>query len=310
MTLRFQGLAFSALAWLLLGASLWLPDIDAQTQLLVLSPVILLLGVPHGALDLVFARQLGVARSALGWSLFTIVYIAAAAAVVGLWWFAPGVFLAAFLLLSGLHFSGDPLGETPAPFRMLYGGALIFCPIALHAVEVTRLFALLAGMPAAQLIVSAVQWAAWPWIAAIGLAAITGAKHDLARSTELVSVAAVLTLAPPLIGFTFFFCGMHSARHVLRTRDYSNAGTFAHLLGIAAWPMLFTVAGVAVVSWLSGGKSVDARFAQLLFVGLAALTVPHMLVVERVRFTGWTLGRRTSTPPSRTARVAIGKTVD
>ena len=38
MSLRSQGLAFSALAWLSLVASLVLPRVDAQIQLLVLSP--------------------------------------------------------------------------------------------------------------------------------------------------------------------------------------------------------------------------------------------------------------------------------
>ena len=294
MSLRLQGLAFSALAWLLLGASLWLPRLDAQTQLLVLSPVILLLGVPHGALDVVFVQQLAGIRSALGWSVFTVAYAAAAASVVVLWWFAPGFFLAAFLLVSVLHFSGDPEGETPVLFRMLYGGAIVFCPMALHAVEVSGLFASLAGMPAAQSIVTALQWAAWPWVAAIVLAAIAGAKQDTARSIELVSLTALLIFAPPLIAFTIFFCVMHSARHVMRTRDYSDAGTLRHLLRIAGLPMLATVASVGVAWWLSDGKPLDARLAQILFVGLAALTVPHMIVVERVRFTGWVMGRRGS----------------
>jgi beta-carotene 15,15'-dioxygenase len=294
MSLRFQGLAFSALAWLSLVASWWLPRLEAQVQLAVLAPLILLLGVPHGALDIVFVRQLTCVRSVAGWSLFTLAYIAAAVSVVALWWFAPGFFLASFLLISVLHFSGDPEGETPALFRLLYGGAVVFCPLALHAVEVSQLFASLAGAPAAQSLVAALQWAAWPWVAAIGVAAVAGAKRDAARSIELVSITALLTFTPPLIGFTIFFCGMHSARHVLRTRDYSSAKTLRHLLHIAGWPMLASVAGVAVAWWLSDGKPLDARLAQLLFVGLAALTVPHMIVVERVRFTGWVRGRSTS----------------
>ena len=298
ISLRFQGLAFSALAWLSLVAILGLPRLDAQVQLVVLSPVILLLGVPHGALDIVFVRQLTNVRSAAGWGLFTLAYLAAAASVVVLWWFAPGFFLAAFLLVSAFHFSGDPEGETPALFRMLYGGAVIFCPLTLHAVEVSRIFASLAGMPAAQAIVAALQWAAWPWVAAIGLAAIAGARRAPARSIELGSLTALLTFAPPLIGFTIFFCGMHSARHVLRTRDYCSTGTLRPLLRIAAWPMLATVAGVAIAWRLSDGKPLDMRLAQLLFVGLAALTVPHMIVVERVRFTGWLKGRATSRGPS------------
>ena len=167
--------------------------------------------------------------------------------------------------------------------------------MTLHAAEVSQLFASLAGTPAAQAIVAALQWAAWPWVAAIGLAAIVSAKRELAHSIELVSITALLTLAPPLIGFTLFFCGMHSARHVLRTRDYCSHGTLRHLLRIAGWPMLVTVAGVVIAWWLSDGKPLDTRLVQILFVGLAALTVPHMIIVERVRFTGWVMGRSTPT---------------
>jgi len=220
--------------------------------------------------------------------------LTAAAMVVVVWWLAPGFFLAAFLLISAFHFSGDPEGETPAWFRALYGGAVILCPLLLHAAEVTELFAFLAGDAAAQAIVVALAWAAGPWVAAIGVAAIATAPRDRVRSIELVSMAALLSLAPPLIGFTFFFCCMHSARHVLRTRDYSHAGTLRHLLRISAWPMGITLAGVAIVWWLSDGKPLEMRLAQLLFVGLAALTVPHMMVVERVRFTGWLMGRSES----------------
>ena len=294
MSLRVQGLVFSAVAWLSLVLSLWLPVLDAQLQLAVLSPMILLLGVPHGALEIVYVRQLMSVRTASAWGLLTVAYLAAAAAVVVLWRFAPGVFLVMFLLISALHFSGDPEGATSAWFRLLYGGAIILCPMALHATEVSQLFAALAGQGAAQIIVNALQCAEWPWTAAIGLAAIIGVRRDLASSIELVSVTALLSLAPPLIAFTLFFCAMHSARHVLRTRDYSDAGTLQHLLRVASWPMFGTLIGSAIAWWLSNGTPLDTRLAQLLFVGLAALTVPHMIVIERVRFSGWVMGRSAS----------------
>lgn len=63
---------------------------------------------------------------------------------------------------------------------------------------------------------------------------------------------------------------------------------------IAGWPMTITVAGVAIAWWLSDGTPLDLRLTQILFVGLAALTVPHMILVERVRFTGWVMGRSMS----------------
>ena len=305
ISIRFQGLAFSALAWLSVAATLWSPQIDVQTQLVLLSPIILVLGVPHGALDIVFVRQLVDIRSTAGWCLFTTAYLSAAASVVVLWWLSPGLFLAAFLLISVFHFSGDPNGETPAIVRTLYGGAVILCPLVLHVSDVTRLFTFLAGLPAAQTIVAALEWAAWPWLGAIGLAATAGLKRVPARSVELLSVTALLTFLPPLIGFTIFFCGMHSARHVLRTRDYSGARTIRNLLRSSVWPMLATVVGGALVWWIFDGRPLDMRLAQLLFVGLAALTVPHMIVVERVRFTGWVLGRNTLQKP-----ISYGKAYD
>lgn len=294
MNLQSQGLLFSLVTWVALLALPLLPHLSTEVQLMVLSPIILFMGVPHGALDIVFARQFVGVRSTMEWGLFALAYVAGAAFVVGFWWVAPGFFLAGFLLISVFHFSGDPEGDTPAWFRLLYGGSVILCPLALHQSEVLNVFAYLAGVPNAQIIVAILNWAAWPWAIAIGVVAITGVKRQPIRNVELVSVAALLIFVPPLLGFTLYFCGMHSARHVLRTRDYSHEGNLRSLLRIAFWPMSITVVGVAIAWWLSNESPLDMRLAQLIFVGLAALTVPHMIVIEKVRLTGWTAGRSVS----------------
>ena len=66
MNLVFQGRLFNTIAWPALLAMPFLPRLDTQDQLLVLAPIILLMGVPHGALDIVFARQFVGVRSIVG----------------------------------------------------------------------------------------------------------------------------------------------------------------------------------------------------------------------------------------------------
>lgn len=292
MNLKSQGLLFCFISWAALWAMPLLPRLSIEAQLLILSPVILVMGVPHGALDVIFARQYVGVRSVAGWSLFGFSYIAAATFVVGFWWITPGIFLAAFLLISIFHFSGDPEGETSVLFRTLYGGSVILCPLIIHAEQVTGIFALVVGFADAQMIVLTLNWAAWPWMVAIGLVSIAGMQRQPLSSFELVSVAALMTLAPPLTGFTLFFCGMHSARHVLRTHAYSKEKSYSALLMLAFIPMSITVAGVISAWWLFDGTQLDERLTQLIFVGLASLTVPHMVVVEKVRLTGWQVERR------------------
>jgi Brp/Blh family beta-carotene 15,15'-monooxygenase len=90
-------------------------------------------------------------------------------------------------------------------------------------------------------------------------------------------------VAQPLIAFTVYFCGMHSLRHLLRTQQYVNLPV-SRLLWICLLPMLGTSALVAL-GWLYlPTSSYDSRILQFVFVTLAALTVPHMLLVDRARY--------------------------
>ena len=105
--------------------------------------------------------------------------------------------------------------------------------------------------------------------------------------------AALALLAPPLLGFAVFFCAMHSARHIVRTWHYVGAGLgqAARLGRAALLPTLGTLALGATVAYCWRTQPLEAGLIQWLFVGLAALTVPHMALVEPVRWHGWVRGR-------------------
>jgi Brp/Blh family beta-carotene 15,15'-monooxygenase len=181
---------------------------------------------------------------------------------------------------------GDPAPETPVISRILYGGAIIVLPTILHPGEVTRLFSFLVGTEAAA-IVAWLQLLGWPWL--IGLAFGTAAlsRRDWLTGVEMMAVAGLAVVTPPLLAFTIFFCGMHSARHILRTVDYARPLS-AVVLWVVSMPPTLGILVMFVAAWdFLPPLPMDARATQLVFVGLAALTVPHMAVVERVRLAGW-----------------------
>ena len=48
-----------------------------------------------------------------------------------------------------------------------------------------------------------------------------------------------------------------------------------------------TAAAAPVAFHLLEGAPIDARTLQVVFIGLAALTVPHMMLIEPLRLRGW-----------------------
>ena len=292
--LRIQGFLFSLCA---LGAAAFFAlvgsqkgGVNDQSGLIILATLILLLGVPHGAFDTIFAYRLYDLRKPTDWMLFAMIYLLLAAVVVAVWWWAPMGFLILFLLISAAHFSGDPEEGTPHATRILYGGSVLLLPALFHSEEMAQLFGLLVGNEPALLLMPWIKLIAWIWLPCVAIGVILLAWSDWLGAMEIASVVLLSVAAPPLIAFTLFFCGMHSARHILRTIDYSGSLSRRLLALSALLPMI----GVAVVSalawWFLKGKSLDERLIQIVFVGLAALTVPHMALVERVRFSGWIKG--------------------
>lgn len=264
-------------------AALALAEPPRAWQLAALAPLVALLGVPHGALDHRLAGllwPLGTPRQHLA---FLAGYLGSAAAVLVLWIAAPAAALALFLGYSALHFSDDWRGELPFAGRALAGLAIVAAPAAAHGPEVAAIFSGLAPPGGAAAVASALGRAGEAALPALALLVAIETRRRPALALELASIAAAALLLPPLAYFAVYFCGVHSPRHLLSASAALGLGPARGAL--AALPItLVTLAGAAVAAAVlsARGAAADAVTLKAVFIGLAALTVPHMILVDRV----------------------------
>ena len=278
-----QGLIFGVVATVISLVSVLAPSVDPLASLLLIATLIFFLGVPHGALDPCFAQKLLAVKGWQGWLFFVVIYLSLAGGVVVVWWQAPLVFMSGFLIISILHFSRDLAPTTAKITALLYGGTVIVLPTLFYFSEMLELFTLIVYAENAETIVVALRALAWPWVAALAISLCFEVNKNWRVGFEIFSVSLLALAAQPLIAFTVYFCGMHSLRHMLRTQQYVNLPV-SRLLWICLLPML-GVSVLVTLGWLYlPATSYDSRILQFVFVTLAALTVPHMLLVDRARY--------------------------
>lgn len=289
--LRGQGLVFCAIALTSVAFIFLAGGLSASLQVAWAAALIALLGVPHGALDAVFARTLFGVSDFKGWALFSLLYCGVAASVVGIWFVVPTVFLAAFLVSSALHFGGDPQHGARMPTRLLYGGAVIVLPALRHSAELQQLLGWVAGPASAAHITPLLEQLAVPWLAATVVGCALQVMTSKLAGLEWAALALLAVVAPPLVAFTIYFCAMHSPRHALKTLAHLSDRETRRAVALALWPSLAVWMAMAMTLWLVNGRQLQpwsdqAAVIQVTFVGLAALTLPHMLLISRARRLG------------------------
>ncbi|MFZ4508797.1 MAG: Brp/Blh family beta-carotene 15,15'-dioxygenase [Fimbriimonas sp.] len=281
----------SAVALVLVSALLTRPDTGAD--LLVAGALIVALGVPHGALDVLYLRKILRVRPTSRLLLALLGYVGVAVGVVVVWLLSPVVFLMGFLAASGFHFSGDPEEGASTLMRISVGMGVIALPSLRHGQELEYLYGLLTNPSAASVLVQISLPLAMlvVGIAVVALIVETTRKR-YGNALELIGILLTATFVSPLLAFTTYFCLMHSARHILRTVELANLRWRAMLVECTL-PMLSVLVVGAVAFRLSPAKGLDAKVIQILFVSLAALTAPHMIIVEPIRFRGWRVKTKT-----------------
>ncbi len=282
----------------------------ARTAGLPIAVVGALLGVPHGAVDHLLPwwwgnpnrTTPGGARgsTAARLGIFTVAYALVAAAALTALLVAPTPTLLVFFLLSAVHFGrGEVLTSAERASRPVPRAGADWTVAAAHGLVVVGLLFWIRPADTNPLLGPLSPWlareavASRSWglalVAVVAVVALTrlllGHRH--LEAGELVLLAVVFTIAPPLAAFGVYFGGWHALRHTGRLLDLARRrrsdtghpdagwGPAGLLLArSAALPSLAALGTVAALWWGRDLVSLQAEVGVLL-----ALTFPHAAVV-------------------------------
>jgi Brp/Blh family beta-carotene 15,15'-monooxygenase len=257
----------------------------------------LLAGLPHGAVDhLVPARRLGWGRARL--AAFALGYAVLAVLAWLVFEAVPGPALVVFVALSAWHFgtgetafadlrAGRPVRRAALPAAVT-GALVLLVPLVRGADQAAPVVAAVVPgsdgtlPPAVGPVVLAVVL---PAAAALALALLLEARWPEAAEVGVLGV--LVLVAPPFAAFGVWFGCWHAVRHTARVvaEDPANAADLATgrlgapLRRFARAAALPTVAVLAVLALLWSAADGWRGFLAADLPLLAALTVPHALVV-------------------------------
>lgn len=248
-------------------------------QLIVLGIIIAVFGLPHGALDPWIAERIGLQNTRQQRFLFNISYLALAAFVILFWWLFPALSLIIFLSISAWHFSADWAPSLSTPVRLIAGTLLLLMPIGFHTEAVSVIFQQLSGVEGGKI---AFTLALPTWFLMAMMALVTAATiwtRQWQTSLEFVSLIALAYFTPPLIFFTLYFCLLHSPRHLYGLFSGAPPQEHPRLMRMMGLYTLATLLLLGVLWWLWPILPIDTLILKLIFIGLAAVTVPHMVLI-------------------------------
>lgn len=276
------------------------PEPTRTTQLVALSIGVVLLALPHGAVDPWLAIRPSASRSTR--LRFVVHYLVLAALALACWIAAPTIFLVVFLGVSAWHFGQ---GEVDARRPTILGRSIecatagatpILAPILLRPEETLDLLGLLCSRDLSRL-PSTTVWsasiAAWigcrisSWLDRLRFAWRNRDGVSVAIAAGQIGCVTSFLALPVLLAFGLYFCLDHSIRHALRVAArFAPTSQRQGLRKYATRAMPATLAtvglAIAVGAQESGGFG-EAELAKLVFVGLAALTLPHVTIGLPIR---------------------------
>ena len=246
------------------------------------------IGISHGALDHIKGFNLMKIYNIQNKFLFFPIYIVISLLIIILWMFVPLLTLLSFLVVASYHFGKEDCSvgnfikiRFENLLYFLKGSLVIIAPLTFHTSETLEIFQILNVniiLPNENFLYSLILISLIANIVIIYRSNNTG--FFLADWLTVLSLNIFLS---PLVAFTIYFCFLHSVRHSLSLIYEIDKSEFKEGLNKfikKALPLTLITAILFVLSIyiLTNYYVLDDAILKVIFIGLASLTFPHILL--------------------------------
>ena len=260
--------------------------------------LILIVGVSHGSLDHLKGKKLLKLFNIKSTYIFYITYILISAVVVVTWILLPSITLIIFLIIASYHFGKEDthflINNRSYFTQLLYffkGLLIILAPLTFHFQETIAIFKLL--LIDNEVFYSTLDFIernniiqkgiVFSFLSSVILLLKNFEKKKFLIFFDYFSILTLNLYLTPLIAFTIYFCFLHSIRHSISLAielDPDSVVKGFRLFVKKALPLTILTAVFSFIAlyMLSYSNNLDSAILKIIFIGLASLTFPHILL--------------------------------
>lgn len=295
----FIRLSLSLSAFFILFALLF-PELSNSLAPWIVVGSVFLIGIPHGAIDHVVSSELfGTGKNLKGHLLFYSSYLIIMLLLGLIWIFIPTAGMIIFLVISIYHFGQADMEDflisrRRRPFWYIARGLFLIGLIIFSSPDVT--YPIISSamnistdyfysiMPGSLISIVVILL----FYSLITLFSIY--KKEISNVKIFILESAVLTLlfliSGPLIGFALYFAIWHSSGHIVELQKFFEVRnrnlSIIQFYKLAAPFTVVSIFGLIFLLYIQRIFQVEEQFLTLMFILISVLTLPHMLIVDRM----------------------------
>jgi len=250
--------------------------------------LISIIGVSHGALDHIKGYKLMEVYKINNKYLFYPVYIFCCLLVIFFWIIFPSLTLILFLLVASYHFGKEDscVGSIIKKkfinlFYLFKGSVVVVAPLFFHTEETLQIFKILGDnliMTHENFLVSLLLIS---FIANFFI--MQWSNNGGFFLADWVTIFTLNIFFSPFVAFTIYFCFLHSVRHSfgliyeINKKNFKN-GLKKFLKRALPLTLVTAILFIFGVYILTNYYVLDDAIMKVIFIGLASLTFPHILL--------------------------------